>query len=315
MQSNTYDDAVAIFGNDKVYLPNEEIYNLKTKTFNNGFQLFEVLSKTTEKPFSVPFVRTDINGMTKRDDNGNALWYDPTNRTHKKGRKPFETKTPVEVSNKSAGRRARRTVEQYAYANDWEWWVTLTFDPKLHPWCTDLDETTRVVYKWFNNFKQRKAPNFKRLMVFEAMTLNTPHKYHVHLFMLGVDSFMIRSKRKNKYGAIYDFEPWSDKFGFTQCISLKGKSNNERLSIAMYLSKYITKGETHEPYKKRFSASPGLSSKPRTSYEKSPLPLEAYFDDPKLEYHHKYPQRNENGAIMHVVYVFTRKDENETNPL
>ena len=81
-----------------------------------------------------------------------------------------------EHSKKVSLNRTKQTIYSLAYNNKWDWFVTLTLDPdKIDRF--DYSEVIKKVTKWLNNFKSRKAPDLKYILI------PVPHKsgaYHFH---------------------------------------------------------------------------------------------------------------------------------------
>ena len=131
--------------------------------------------------------------------------------------------------------RAKKNIYYLARSNEWEWFVTLTLDKeKIDRY--DYDEVSKRVKKWFDNLKQRKAPDMYYIIVPER------HKdgaWHFHGLIGGCSglTFVNSGKRTSKASGrqiIYNFEDW--KFGFSTATKVK---DTERVSG--YICKYITK--------------------------------------------------------------------------
>lgn len=134
-----------------------------------------------------------------------------------------------------AASRAKTNVYYLARSNEWEWFVTLTLDgDKMDRY--DFEVVSKRVKKWFDNLKQRKAPDMYYLIVPEQ------HKdgaWHFHGLIGGCAglSFVNSGKRTNKKSGrkiIYNFEDW--KYGFSTATKV---DDTERVSS--YICKYITK--------------------------------------------------------------------------
>jgi hypothetical protein len=206
-------------------------------------------------------------------------------------------------------KRAEAMIYDYVLGTPFDFWTTLTFDEKKHPWCFDFDEVVKRVPKWFDNFKQRYSPNLYYLMVFEVRESGA---WHVHLFMGGVESrYVIRTKHINKYNRTWhDFLPWSEKFGFTSLDPISELYKKDRqglMKVASYLSKYMTKTEAKEINKKRYRVSKKLSPAPLRSYSLESQPLGTLKTDTALSYHGWKYVRNDEGAIYNVAHKFIEK--------
>lgn len=136
---------------------------------------------------------------------------------------------------RKAAARAKKNVYYIARSNMWDWFVTLTLDSeKINRY--DYDEVSKKVKKWFDNLRQRKAPDMYYLIVPEQ------HKdgaWHFHGLIGGCAGLsFVDSGKKSGKGAdrkeIYNFEDW--KYGFSTATKV---DDTERVSS--YICKYITK--------------------------------------------------------------------------
>lgn len=149
-----------------------------------------------------------------------------------------------EHSKKVSLNRTKQTIYSLAYNNKWDWFVTLTLDPdKIDRF--DYTEVIKKVTKWLNNFKSRKAPDLKYILIPE------PHKsgaYHFHGLFANVpvelfqDSGRVfvnkkaykRTKNNSNFPWIYNLPSWS--MGWST--ATKVVSNAKCVS---YMTKYVTK--------------------------------------------------------------------------
>jgi len=232
----------------------------------------------------------------------------PNKPKTKKRVKPLGS-VSVDPNYNKRNNRAKQSVYDYVLGNRFDYWTTLTFNEEKHPWCFDYEEVTKVVPKWFANFKRRHCPSLFYLMVFEVRQSGA---WHVHLFLGGVGSqYVIATKHKNKYNRTWhDFVPWSKQFGFTSLDpigTLYDTDHTSLFKIASYLSKYMTKTRSSEANKKRFRVSHGLTPKPRDSYRFESQPLETLKTDTTKQYHGYHYVRNDEGAIYNVAHKFTER--------
>lgn len=140
--------------------------------------------------------------------------------------------------------RTIQTIYEYAYANEWEYFVTLTFDPDK----VDRNNYKDVMKKacnWCKNMHNRYAPDLKYLLVPE---LHKKGGYHIHALMSDcgdmtfVDSGRVaigkraykRTSNNEHYPTIYNLENW--KYGWSTATSVKDSAKT-----ASYITKYITK--------------------------------------------------------------------------
>lgn len=151
--------------------------------------------------------------------------------------------------------RSRSAVVQYAANNPWDYFVTLTFDPKregLNMDLKDLSQVKKKVMQFFVNYSRRSGAEseFKYLLVPE---FHKSGNVHFHGFMKGINKADLF---KNDNGHL-DFKPYRDKFGF--CSMSKIKDQNK---AAVYATKYINKdmfiGQDLLPNTHLYFASKGL---------------------------------------------------------
>lgn len=169
--------------------------------------------------------------------------------------------------------RTKKTVYEYSLCNDFEFFVTLTFDRKKYD-SSDLVELKRAVGQWLCNYRRRINPNLKYLIIPE------PHKdnkhFHFHGLITGIDD--ITEFRKSKRGVMrYNWTSWHDKFGFT---SIEKVTNRE--AVSKYITKYITKDVVNVFNKHRYLCSKGLN-KPETVFE-----ITHYVEEMPFDYENDY---------------------------
>ena len=148
--------------------------------------------------------------------------------------------------------RAKNKVYEYARANTWEYFVTLTFDPKKVD-SFDYDLVTRKLSQWLKDFKRRKAPNLRYIGVPE---LHESGRYHFHFLMseIGNMGLVDSSKRDNKGRVIYNLGAY--RLGWTTATEI-----TDSAKASNYLSKYICKSLMIEQKgKKKYWASTNLDT-------------------------------------------------------
>lgn len=156
--------------------------------------------------------------------------------------------------------RAREKIYGYVIANDWEYWATQTFSPeKLDRY--SLDDIVKTYGKKLRNLKARKYPDLRWLIVPEQ------HKdgaWHLHMLVAGVPREAIVYSGRNYYNGDYvrPIYNWVDTidYGYNDYVYIGDCDVLERLKIAGYLSKYITKALAADRYnKKMYWCSRGLN--------------------------------------------------------
>lgn len=142
-------------------------------------------------------------------------------------------------------------VYNLARANDWEYFITLTFDREKVE-ADNYNAVTKKLQNFLDNLRKRKCKDMKYLIVPEL------HKdgkhYHFHGLLANCDGMsFVDSGLKTKDGlTIYNMADWH--VGFTTATKVKDTQR-----VCSYIAKYITKALTMSlPNKKRFYASQNL---------------------------------------------------------
>lgn len=152
-----------------------------------------------------------------------------------------------EHSTKVSVNRSKNNLYRIARSNNWEWFITITFDRKITD-ASDYMEVAKKITTFFNNQRKRGSPDLKYLLVPEF------HKdgknYHFHGLLANCNFTMIDSGHKDSFGnEIYNISDW--KIGFTTASKIKDNGK-----VTNYIGKYITKELLNRlKYKKRYFAS------------------------------------------------------------
>lgn len=145
--------------------------------------------------------------------------------------------TPAERFSQSYS-RSRSVVLQCALSNEWQFFVTITVDPKLLPSRYDLDIIWGRLYRVFREYR-KKSPNFKYLLVPER------HKdgaWHFHGFFSGVRICHVSNFVKGFHprrlvdGGFFNFPFIADSIGFVSMSPI-----NSAVAASFYVCKYISK--------------------------------------------------------------------------
>lgn len=129
-------------------------------------------------------------------------------------------------------RRTKLAVMDYALVNEWEYFVTLTFNPEKVD-SFDYEVVTKKLSNWLHNLKNYGIKNLKYLIVPE---LHKSGRIHFHGLLANTKGleFKDSGKKDNDGRTVYNIEGY--KLGFTTAQKVE---NNE--AISRYISKYITK--------------------------------------------------------------------------
>ena len=144
--------------------------------------------------------------------------------------------------------RTKAVVREYAHCNEFNYFVTFTFDSnKIDRY--DYNLLKKRITQFFNDFKKRYQHNFKYLIVPE---FHRDGAIHFHGLL-----YIDESELKINSNGYFTWSRYEKRFGF---ISLSKIVDKEK--IANYIAKYITKDvDIIEKYKNRYFCSVGLKKK------------------------------------------------------
>lgn len=148
--------------------------------------------------------------------------------THRKTRMNF-SKSSNPITRNDSLKRAKDKIYDIAFSNNWDLFITLTFNPRLINSFDPLD-VNKAFKNWLHNMAKR----------YEMVYIAVP-EYHkskrIHLHLLARGQFrLINSGHKLKDGrVVYNLDNW--KYGFTTAVFLD--DNHE--AVSRYITKYVTK--------------------------------------------------------------------------
>ena len=212
----------------------ELYYNQRVKIYPNGTKIITTFNKTVFNPLHN---NREVNSCVERA---------PPDIL------PFGPDYSIRLDNL---KRAREKVFDIALINNFDYFVTLTFDDKKVN-SFDEDEVNRVVKKWFNNMVNRH--NIKYLCVPEY---HKSGRIHLHCLMSGdldyVDSgtVLIPQRKKpvrienaikicpdlGKHRTVYNLQNWKNGHSTLIKFSKCDDNMNGTSAIAKYMVKYMTK--------------------------------------------------------------------------
>ena len=143
--------------------------------------------------------------------------------------------------------RSKNNLYRIARSNEWEYFITFTFNPKQVD-STNYEVVSNIVSSWFSNLR-KTSPDLKYLAVPELH--KDKKKYHYHALISNADSLILSDSGKvDQDGCpIYNIDSW--KWGFTTASKIK-----DNAKVTNYIGKYITKDLMNNlKYKKRYYAS------------------------------------------------------------
>lgn len=207
-----------------------EMYNFKEKVYSNGLVKLKKYSFDNIKGLSCNY-----------SHNGTS------------------TDKQLEQYLKKRVKERREKIIDIAFSNSWEYFLTLTFDPKnkkYFPFGYSHDQAIKLLTKWLNN--QRKKNIYMKYIIVSEF-----HKESGHLHFHGLFSHVnwslskaINPKTNNPIilndTQIYNLNDYT--LGFSTISLIKDSSK-----VSIYLSKYITKDLISLKNRKVFWRSRNLS--------------------------------------------------------
>jgi hypothetical protein len=129
--------------------------------------------------------------------------------------------------------------EWIAQLADWEVFVTLTYDPKKHPWCPSDRETWKHWRWWIHGQIGPSLPGLRAVGAIEHHASGWPH---VHS-LVGWPTRANPSLPLARYPKVF-YEPWFEEHGYARVDTV-----TSTVGAAAYVSKYLTKtlGNPHGP--------------------------------------------------------------------
>lgn len=127
--------------------------------------------------------------------------------------------------------RTVNTIYHLSRSNNWDWFITLTFNPDLVD-SFDYSECTRCLSKWLNNVR-RSCPDMRYLVVPER---HQSGRYHFHGLFADCDAlgFTDSGKKTSDGQTIYNVGKY--RLGFTTATRI-----NDNARVTKYICKYINK--------------------------------------------------------------------------
>ena len=158
------------------------------------------------------------------------------------------TQYQIERSIKSSVNRTVNQIYTISRANKWEYFITLTIDPKKLD-NTDFNLVSEKLNIWTNNLKKRYAPDLKYIIVPELH--KDKSKWHFHGLFANIGKMPLTFSGKVCVGKfVYDYvkKPFATKiyniplwkYGFSTATIIRDSSK-----ASSYITKYITKDLSH----------------------------------------------------------------------
>lgn len=132
--------------------------------------------------------------------------------------------------------RSKRTILDYALNNNFNYFVTITFDEtKINR--SNFNACKTKILKAFDNFKQRYDPEFKYILVPELHKNGIAIHFHGLIFTTNTDFLKRLYFSKVYYTIVYRHDFFFKRFGANRLIPIINSSER----VAFYITKYISK--------------------------------------------------------------------------
>lgn len=141
--------------------------------------------------------------------------------------------------------RTKNNIFELAYCNKWEYFVTLTIDPKKYD-RTDLRHYNKDLNYFIKNYNKKYNLNIKFLFIPELHS--DGQNWHMHGFLMGlpiehIKQFKIGDKmgkglsdKVKKGDIVYNWLAYFKKFGFCNLEQIRNRE-----AVSKYITKYINK--------------------------------------------------------------------------
>lgn len=192
------------------------------------------------------------------------------------GRRKNKTIDDIEQDIARSVRRSRRIINDYVLMNDFDLFITFTFNPKKVD-RYDLDLCFLRMQSWLWRQQRAHDKSFRYIIVPEK------HKdgaIHFHALFGGYKGKLKKTKVIQNNKRVYNLS--SFRYGFTNVQYL----DDDKLKTVAYLCKYITKDMALVSNRRRYWCSKGLL-KP-VKYYNGVDELDIKLDVANLEYQNKY---------------------------
>lgn len=235
--------------------PTQALYNTRIKYFGEDFTKIACFSRPIFNPHKM-----ELRGREKSIPKPNSKGASPSQATRNE--------------RQDSQKRARDKVFEIAYANDFDYFITLTLDEKKIS-RTDKEKIKKALAVWLQNLVARR--DFKYVICPEYHA--DGRAIHFHGLCSGdldlVDSGLVHcngenmraetARQKGVQGqTIYNVDNW--KYGFSTLIKL----DNQKERTALYITKYVTKDSDKIIGRYYYSGGKGLARSVPTEYRNYP---------------------------------------------
>ena len=171
-------------------------------------------------------------------------------------------------------RRTRTTIFDYALSNDFEYFVTFTFNPKKIDRYS-IDETFNTMKYWLNRQKKH-SPDFAYVIVPE---FHKDGAIHFHALIRAYNGDMKPTQVFQNGKRVYNVT------GFTSGFTNAQKMDDNQEKTAGYITKYITKDTINRFNKRRYWASKNLQKPVKHYGSLESLNISQYIIDDNMAFH------------------------------
>lgn len=205
---------------------------------------------------------------TKITNYSKPIYKDQGRKREKRSWLTDDERTPEMIKHctQTSLNRTKNTIYELSKSNDWEYFITFTFDPKKYD-STDYDTVTALLKRFVDRIRKTKAPDLVYMIVPEFHS--DGKKYHFHGLLANIGWLdMIPSGRLDSDGNdIFNIPAWN--YGFSTATKVK-----DTVRASAYITKYITKEcVQHTKHKKRYYTSRNIK-RPDITYINSAATLE-----------------------------------------
>lgn len=228
------------------------LYNTKVIEYEDYYHIQYYMKPIQKKEEDYDIIRSDL-----QEDNNRMVSDDP-----KTSPKDKERSLAVSVN------RSKNNLYRIARSNKWDYFITLTFDPKLLD-STDYDTVSKKITQFFNNVRKRGSPDLMYLLVPEFH--KDGKKYHFHGLLSNCPSLIFEFSGHYDFlgEKIYNIKNWDQKIGFTTATAIRDQSR-----VVNYIGKYITKDLMNKlKFKKRYYCSRNVNISEERYYNIDPEQL------------------------------------------
>lgn len=226
-----------------------------------------VVGKVVKKVGAYNYKVCEYAHGTKITNYSKPIYTDQKKRNHRSQLSEAE-RTPemIKHSLQTSLNRTKNTIFDLSKSNEWEFFITLTFDPKKYD-STNYDTVTKILTEFMHRMRKKKSKDLIYMIVPEFHA--DGKKYHFHGLLANIgDIKMIPSGHLDKdANDIYNMPAWI--YGYSTATKIK-----DTVRASAYITKYITKEcVQHTKHKKRYYASQNIKH-PEITYINSPSTLE-----------------------------------------